>query len=230
MPGSSRDSTPFTITFAGVRRAMILPRPGLEAHLRMFPRRLPGNPMPSTNDRGRPSAVLILVYPLGGELHLALTRRTDTVQNHKGQISLPGGAREGQETATENALREANEELGIGLDGVEVLGALTPVYVGASDYLITPIVALAPLRPTFSPDPIEVTEVIEAPLASLLDPLARQEEEREIRGYNALVPFYAIGRHKVWGATAMILAEFAALLESALVEQKQPQKDAAEHR
>lgn len=160
--------------------------------------------------------MLILVYPVHDVLYLVLTRRTDTVQNHKGQISLPGGAREDRETAADNALREANEELAIVPAGLEVLGTLTPVYVAASDYVITPVVAIAPHRPDFQPDPIEVMEVIEAPLSCLLDPAARQEEEREIRGIYAHVPFYAVGPHKVWGATAMILAEFAALLESAL--------------
>jgi 8-oxo-dGTP pyrophosphatase MutT (NUDIX family) len=216
MPGLPPTRTPTKIDFADVRRAMDLPRPGPAAHTRMFPRRIPGNPAPATPNHGRASAVLILVYPAHDELHLVLTRRTDTVQNHKGQISLPGGAREDQETAVENALREANEELAIAPAGLEVLGTLSHVYVGASDYLITPVVAIAPHRPDFQPDPIEVVEVIEAPLSCLLDPAARQEEEREIRGINAQVPFYAIGPHKVWGATAMILAEFAALLENAL--------------
>jgi len=142
-----------------------------------------------------------------------LTRRTETVQTHKGQISLPGGAREGDETLIATALREAHEELNVTPDGLEVLGTLTPLYVGVSGYLITPVVGIAPQRPPFRPDPLEVVEIIEPPLSILLDPGARREEDWEIRGQPVHVPFFAVGPHKVWGATAMILSEFADLLE-----------------
>lgn len=96
-----------------------------------------------------------------------------------------------------------------------MLGTLTPLYVGVSDFLITPVVAIASHRPDFFPDPVEVVEVIEAPLAQLVDPAIRVEEDWQIRGVTVRVPFFAIGPNKVWGATAMILAEFVALLEQA---------------
>jgi 8-oxo-dGTP pyrophosphatase MutT (NUDIX family) len=180
----------------------------------MWPRR-PASPEPPLDGaHGRVAAVLILVYPIASVLHLVLTRRTETVQNHKGQISLPGGAHEGQESLEETALREAREELAIATGGLELLGRLTPLYVGVSDYTITPVVAMTARRPRFRPDPVEVVEAIEVPLSILLDPAARRQEDWEIRGVHARVPFFAIGPHKVWGATAMILAEFAALLET----------------
>jgi 8-oxo-dGTP pyrophosphatase MutT (NUDIX family) len=204
------------ITLAHVRSALQQPRPGLAAQARMLPLRLKGNEAPPNSSRGQQAGVLVLVYPVDAAPHFVLTRRTETVQNHKGQISLPGGAREGDESLTLTALREAHEELGIITGGLEILGTLTPLYVGVSDYLITPVVAVAPQRPQFHPDPIEVAEVIEAPLGVLLDPNARIEEDWEIRGYTVHVPFFKIGSHKVWGATAMMLAEFAALLESTL--------------
>ena len=163
----------------------------------------------------RPAAVLILIYPIDETPHLVLTRRTETVQTHKGQISLPGGSHEGQETLVQTALREANEELAVATTGLDVLGTLTPLYVGVSDFLITPVVAIASHRPDFFPDPVEVVEVIEAPLAQLVDPAIRVEEDWQIRGVTVRVPFFAIGPNKVWGATAMILAEFVALLEQA---------------
>ena len=184
----------------------------------MWPRRPPGIELPSSSNSGRAAAVLILIYPVDGAPYLALTRRTETVQNHKGQISLPGGAHEGNETITQTALREANEELAVITSGVELLGTLTPVYIGVCDYLITPVVAIATQRPDFRPDPLEVVEAIEIPLSLLLDPAARSEEDWEIRGFSVHVPFFSVGPHKVWGATAMILAEFAALLEQALAE------------
>jgi 8-oxo-dGTP pyrophosphatase MutT (NUDIX family) len=217
MPGLSPVKTPATapeLTFDDVRRALHLPRPGLAAQTLMWPQRPPGIELPGNGRHGRDAAVLILIYPISPTLHLVLTRRTETVQNHKGQISLPGGAHEGAESLQQTALREAHEELAVDPAGLEILGSLTPLYVGVSDYLITPVVALTAHRPDFHPDPVEVVEAIDMPLALLLDPGARREEDWQIRGFTVHVPFFAVGPHKVWGATAMILAELAALLET----------------
>jgi 8-oxo-dGTP pyrophosphatase MutT (NUDIX family) len=209
MPGS-----PQPITLDDVRRALRQPRPGSAAQARMWPVRQGGPASPVPSEGGRAAAVLILVYPHEGIPHIVLTRRTETVQNHKGQVSFPGGAREGNETAQQTALREAREELGIAAAGLDILGTLTPVYVAVSDYLVTPVVAIASHRPAFHPDPVEVVEAIETPLALLVDHAVRREEDWQIRGHTVRVPYFAIGQHKVWGATAMILAEFAALLEA----------------
>ena len=201
--------------------------------MEMFPLR-PGIPLPETTGLGRAAGVLVLIYPLDNVPHLVLTRRTDTVQSHKGQVSLPGGAHEGDETIEQTALREAREELAVPANRLELLGTLSPLYVGVSDYLITPLVALSPERPHFRPDPLEVVEVIETPLSLLVDASARRIEEWDIRGAAVRVPFFAIGHHKVWGATAMILAEFAALLDGALklgaLPLEEPQMDDAQRR
>jgi 8-oxo-dGTP pyrophosphatase MutT (NUDIX family) len=157
--------------------------------------------------------VLILLYPIEGRLTLPLTRRTETVADHKGQISLPGGAHEaGDESLEWTALRETEEELGVAPRSLEVLGALTALYIPLSGYRIYPYVASCPARPTFCPDPIEVAELLEVPLATLLDPTARREEEWKLRGKSVRVPFFQVGVHKVWGATAMVLSELATLL------------------
>lgn len=157
--------------------------------------------------------VLILLYPKDGQLYLVLTRRTETVADHKGQISLPGGAYEaGDGSLEETALRETREELGIDLQGLEVLGALTPLYIPRSDYRIYPYVASCPERPAFHPDPVEVAELLEVPLATLLDPATWREEDWEVRGMTVRVPFFQVGHHKVWGATAMVLSELVTLL------------------
>ena len=79
-------------------------------------------------------------------------------------------------------------------------------------FCITPYVAARPDRPTFVPDQVEVAEVLEVPLLTLLDPTIRREEEWVLHGTTARVPFYQIGEHKVWGATAMVLNEFVAVL------------------
>src|SRR5687768_16129785 len=93
---------------------------------------------PEKSGTAREAAVLILLYPHQGMLHFALTRRTDTVATHKGQISLPGGAIEAGESPAEAALREACEEIGV-CDGVRIIGELTPLYVVVSDFEIHPL-------------------------------------------------------------------------------------------
>jgi len=201
------------ITLHHVRLALRQPLPGAAAQKRMSPRPRPGDEPLPPGYKPKEAAVLILVYPIEGVPHLVLTKRTETVANHKGQISLPGGAREGDEDLLTTALRETREELGIDTDALDILGSLTPLYVGTSDYLITPLVAVAPARPAFRPDPVEVDELIEAPLALLVDPGRCVEEDWDIRGFRLRVPFFRIGPHKVWGATAMILSELATLLE-----------------
>jgi 8-oxo-dGTP pyrophosphatase MutT (NUDIX family) len=110
------------------------------------------------------------------------------------------------------ALRETHEELGVEPQSVEVVGMLTPLYIFPSDYCITPYIAARPDRPTFVPDPVEVAEVLEVPLLTLLHPAIRREEEWVLHSTITRVPFYQIAEHKVWGATAMVLSEFVAVL------------------
>ncbi len=196
-----------------VRQALAQPRPGLRAQLGMSPR-----PRASItiNTPARAGGVLLLLYPRDGRLHLVLTRRAEHLPSHKGQISLPGGARDPGESFEETALREAHEELDVDRAGIQVLGQLTPLYISPSNYCIRPVVGYAPSRPAFRPDPAEVAEVLEVPLADLLDPSTVQEEDWNLRGLQVRVPFFAVKEHKVWGATAMVLAEFVELVRSVM--------------
>lgn len=199
-------------SLAAIRQALGRPLPGLVVQMRMSTRPRSGLDARPPGHQPRQGGVLILLYPKDGRLHFPLTRRTETLEAHKGQISLPGGAREGDEPLEWTALRETHEELGVDPQSVEVLGVLTPLYIFLSDYRITPYVAVRPDRPAFVPDPVEVAEVLEVPLATLLDPAIRREEEWVLHGTTTRVPFYQIGEHKVWGATAMVLSEFVAVL------------------
>ncbi|MBC7251600.1 MAG: CoA pyrophosphatase [Anaerolineae bacterium] len=208
-----KDEKHWQSTIAGLRLALQRPKPGWAAQRLMAPR-----PRPTLAERGphhqpHQAGVLILLYPVNHDLAFPLTLRTETVENHKGQISLPGGAREGDEPLSWTALRETQEELGVDPASVEVLGDLTPLYVPPSDYCIYPFVAFCPFHPAWEPDPIEVAEVLEIPLSLLRDPHTVHREWWKIRGQDVDVPFYLIGRHKVWGATAMVLSEFMAVLE-----------------
>ncbi len=157
----------------------------------------------------RDGSVLILLYPGEGGLTLVLTRRTDTVEHHRSQISFPGGARENGEPLVATALREAEEEVGIPPSAVDVLGEMSPLRIPVSGFLVHPFVGFTPGRPEYRLDPREVAGVIEARLAHLLDPERRREEEQEFRGRRVMVPFYdlpGVERPPLWGATAMMLS------------------------
>lgn len=204
------------LTIEDVRRAMSRPLAGVEAQIKMAPQPRPGwSPTFTPPPDCRQGGVLILLYPRGGRLHFVLTRRTEIVRSHKGQISLPGGAREGGEPLVQTALRETGEELGVFPDGTEVVGSLSSLYTPPSNYCIYPFVAHHPGTPTFHPDPIEVAEVLEVPLALLLDQSIRRVEywPDSQFGTSRRIPFFDIRGHVVWGATAMVLSELATLLE-----------------
>jgi 8-oxo-dGTP pyrophosphatase MutT (NUDIX family) len=190
-------------------------KPGLKAQLKMVT-----SPRPSdktyldVGDSCLKAGVLVLLYPRQEKLHLVLTRRTATVAHHQAQISFPGGRMDRGESAVDAAVREAREELQIVPDSIRMLGELTPLYVPPSNYCIYPVVAAAEKRPEFRPSPIEVAEVIEVPVDHLLDPRNIRRETWPLRGMDVRVPFYFFKGHKIWGATAMILAELAELISS----------------
>lgn len=201
-----------------VRRALALPRAGLAAQQRMSPQPRPGAQFPSFAESSvKEAGVLVLLYQYRDELRFFLTRRTESVGTHKGQISLPGGAREKGESLEETAKRETLEELGLDPSELEILDApLTPLFIPASEFWVTPYVAYYHRVPELRVAQEEVVELISVPLALLLNDSAVFEEVREIRGISVLVPYFEIQSHKVWGATAMILSEFAAMLRQAV--------------
>jgi len=197
---------------AALRSAVRPPLPGLRAQITMAPRPRPLRPAPGVEPRQ--AGVLLLLYPAGEELTLLLTVRTSALHHHSGQISLPGGGwEEGDGSLKETAMREAREEVGSLSDQLEMIGPLTELYVPPSNNCVHPFVAYTPLRPAFDPDPCEVADLLEVPLSLFLDPSTRREEVWMRQGEDYHVPFYSVGEHKVWGATAMILAELVALLE-----------------
>ena len=159
----------------------------------------------------RLGAVLILLYCADDDLHVVLTQRPEYDGVHAGQVSCPGGRHEPPESLGQTALRETYEEIGIPPADVELLGQLTSLYVMPSDFEVHPFVGryTGVGRPSFIPDTREVAAILEVPLRLLLDPATRAEEEMEQRGGLRLpVPFFRVGEHRVWGATAMILSEF----------------------
>lgn len=163
-----------------------------------------------------PSAVLILLYPYQDDIHFILTERTNEVQHHKGQISLPGGSWENGEQLHETALRETEEEIGIPADKTKIIYELTPLFVKVTGYMIHPFVAYITQKPHIVPDQNEVNNVFTASISELMDPANQLTELWTIREIPIDVPFFKFGKYKVWGATAMILSEFRYCLKEIL--------------
>ncbi|WP_456427251.1 NUDIX hydrolase [Rhodocaloribacter sp.] len=163
--------------------------------------------------RCREAGVLALLFPLDDAPAVLLTIRRAHLNDHAGQISFPGGRREPGEDLRATALREAHEELGLAPESVEVLGALTPLYIPPSNFCVYPYVGVTTRAPDLRPHDEEVAEVLAVPLARLTAPGVRRREPWTLRGRTVEVPFFDLDGHKVWGATAMMLAELLALVE-----------------
>ena len=131
---------------------------------------------------------------------------------HGGQVSLPGGVVDPGETFEQAALREAHEEVALPLAGVEVLGALTPLDIHVSGFRLHPIVAIDRTRPRLTPSDSEVARILEVSVDALLDARHLVTTERTRDGVTYMVPAFKLDEVEIWGATAMVLAEFAALL------------------
>ena len=153
----------------------------------------------------RPAAVLAPILRREQGLSMLLTRRAEHLSSHQGQISFPGGRRDPEDgSARANALREAQEEVGLDPASVEVLGYLDD-YPTISRYLVTPVVGLVqgPVAPLA--DPGEVAEVFEVPMSVLLDPRAYRRRSLSRDGF--VVPYYEVNwaGYRIWGATAGML-------------------------
>ncbi len=156
-----------------------------------------------------PAAVLVPLYYKQGQYYILFTKRTDTVREHKGQISFPGGAREKKDkTLFDTALREAAEEIGLEAGAVELLGELDAFPTIDSGYVISPFVAAIPWPYRFKIDPKEVERIIEVPISALLDKDCWYQETATIDGKVVTESSYHYRGDVIWGATARILEQF----------------------
>ncbi len=157
----------------------------------------------------RPAAVLAPVLRRGSDLSMLFTVRAQHLRSHRGQVSFPGGGRDPEDRdAVANALREAQEEVGLNPQGVEVLGYLDD-YPTLSRYMVTPVVGLIDGDPPLTIDPNEVAETFEVPLEFALDP--NSFERKMLTRGGITLPFYELnwGAHRIWGATAGMLWNLA---------------------
>jgi 8-oxo-dGTP pyrophosphatase MutT (NUDIX family) len=160
----------------------------------------------------KPAAVLLLVVNHPVDPTVVFTQRTAHLADHAGQISFPGGrCDEGDRTAEQTALREAEEEVGIPGDRVEILGRL-PEYRTSTGYCVTPVVGWAEPPLTFRPDPHEVADVFEVPLAFLLDSGNHRYESAFFKGRMRKYWAMPYGERFIWGATAGMLVTFHRIL------------------
>jgi len=163
--------------------------------------------------RIRHAAGLLLVYPdPSNGAHVVLTVRADSLGRHGGQISLPGGVVEPGETFEQAALRESHEEISLPIGSVRVLGALTPIDIPVSGFRLHPIVGAADRRPPLAPADGEVARILDVAIADLLDPASFRTTTRQRDGVDLTVPGFHLHDAEIWGATAMVLAEFLTVL------------------
>jgi 8-oxo-dGTP pyrophosphatase MutT (NUDIX family) len=148
-----------------------------------------------------------------GEARLVFTKKTETVPHHKGQFSFPGGTVEPSDRSRiDTALREAEEEIALDRSLVDVLGLFDDAPTAGSNFVITPVVAMARVAPTLVADGREIERVVEIGLERLLDPAIYREEWWERGGVRRPVAFFTIGEDVIWGATGRILRDFLDLV------------------
>ncbi|MBX9449585.1 MAG: CoA pyrophosphatase [Taibaiella sp.] len=192
---------------------MLEPLPGYTAQKRMSKslyRPQPDEAPPNAKE----SAVLILLFEEAGALNVLLIMRTADGGAHSGQIAFPGGKKEPEDPGyPDTALREANEELSLDPQQVQVIGSISPLYIPVSNFIVHPVVAYADQLPDLEKSEFEVAEIFQIPLSTLFD--SKQDTVINItlplKGKIDITAYIINESVIVWGATAMILSELESL-------------------
>lgn len=183
--------------------------PGLKAHQKLVP---PGRELvPPANERTKVkhSGVLFLIYTEGDRLFTCLIKRPTSMKHHPGQIGFPGGKVEENDASPQTAAsREAEEEVGLSPDSYTIIGKLSELYIQVSNFIIHPFVAWSNEKPDFKINSSEVEKIILFPIQSFMENERMDEVELDTFSGPLKVPCYPFNGEIIWGATAMILAEF----------------------
>lgn len=202
------------ITFR-LEERLKLPLPGMSAQLEMAPK--PIDMKRFEEQQGTASkagGVNILLYPQNGDIYLPLMKRPSYPGVHSGQVSLPGGKfEEGDSSLIHTALRETEEEIGVSRSQMQSLGSLTDLFIIASNFKVKPLISCVSDMPDFKANETEVEQILLVSLTDLNNPEKRGVQRMKI-GENFIIrsPYFDVEGEVVWGATAMILSEFLAVI------------------
>jgi len=198
-----------------LKLALEKPLPGKEGQIKMAP-----FPINETRFDFKPTAdaqlggVLLLLYEDGGKIKFPLTERATYDGVHSGQISFPGGKHEPEDVdMMATAKRETYEEIGVPVSDIHIIGKLTEMYIPPSNFHVHPYIGFVYGKPTFVGQESEVVKIIETDIDILLDEkTVKRKVEKMYDIYTMDIPYFDIDGHIVWGATAMILSEFKAII------------------
>jgi len=188
--------------------------PGPEAQFRMSPPRTESKYRTPASD-AKKAAVMVLFYYKDQDLTFVIIERSASHprDKHGGQLSLPGGKYEDTDIDLAHcALRETQEEIGIMATDIRLIGALTPIYVFVSNFAVSPYIGFLDSRPTFLPQPSEVSAILEVSIVNVFHPSSKGI--KRVQAHDLLIPnmpYYDLEGKTLWGATAMVLSEVEAL-------------------
>lgn len=198
-----------------LRKALTLPLPGSQSHLKMIPPGRQLEPPPDLLTKVKQSAVLIILYFADGDLTCLLIKRPQTMKNHPGQVAFPGGmADRTDRSLMDTALREAQEEIGIQPESVEVAGQLSKIHVSVSNFVIHPFVVWSESEPFVRLNTEEAEKVLRFPVGKYLTHGPVQSKLIQTTTGSLNVPCFVFDDEIIWGATAMILSELMDVLKS----------------
>ncbi len=191
--------------------------PGLDAQIKMSPV-LRNEDIKSFGDLNNSfkSAVLIIMFLKNDRVHLLLTKRSNKLKKHRGQISFPGGKMdEIDQNLMQTALREAKEEIGFDINS-QIIGSLTPLLIPITSFHVHQYVTFCEKLPQLKTNPDEVQEIIEVPISEFLkiENIKSKQFGITTSGRKIIAPYYDVCGVEVWGATAMMISELLTLLFS----------------
>jgi len=219
----SEFNIPHLSFISSIKKELKKPLPGRKYQYQMAPDdrdlRYSKNPKRSLPKK---AGVMILLFPFSGQVSLVFIKRAVYSGSHSGQISFPGGTMTSKDhNLFQTAVRETREELGIELSNILNLGALTPLYIAVSNFMVFPFVGFIKETPVFKVQASEVQFAFMENLNTLREKKIRGYFEVDFPNLSFTAPYYLVKEQKIWGATAMILSEFLEIIQRADINSKQ---------